>query len=120
MSTMRSDLTGGFIAADRAQLNQEFQHIRSRWCWLFPFGVLLIVCGTVAVIVPAITVTTTLVAMIVLGVSLMVGGIATIIASFWAGKWSGVLLQLLVGIFYLVAGYVISDRPLAAATFMAA
>jgi len=29
-----------------------------------------------------------------------------------AGKWSGVLVQLLVGILYLAAGFVVSERPL--------
>jgi uncharacterized membrane protein HdeD (DUF308 family) len=35
----------------------------------------------------------------------------TIVSSFWIGKWSGMLLHLLVGIFYLVAGFVVSERP---------
>jgi uncharacterized membrane protein HdeD (DUF308 family) len=44
-------------------------------------------------------------------VTLMVAGIATIIASFWAGKWSGLLVQLLVGILYLVAGLTVAETP---------
>jgi uncharacterized membrane protein HdeD (DUF308 family) len=42
----------------------------------------------------------------------MVGGVATIVGAFWAGKWSGVLVQLLVGVLYVAAGFVVSERPL--------
>ena len=63
-------------------------------------------------IFPALTVLTSFAAVVVLGVVLMVAGIATIITSFWAGKWSGMLVQLLVGILYLVVGFMITDKPL--------
>ena len=53
--------------------------------------------------------------LIVLGVALIVGGVATIVMSFWAGKWTGMLVQLLVGVLYLVAGFAIFDTPVKAA-----
>ena len=77
------------------QLQREFRHLRSSWWWLFLFGILLAVCGAAAVIFPALTVLTTVVAMRILGIVLIVAGIATIVMSFWAGKWSGLLVQLL-------------------------
>jgi uncharacterized membrane protein HdeD (DUF308 family) len=48
----------------------------------------------------------------------MVGGAATVVLSFWAGKWSGFLVQILVGILYLVAGFAIFDAPVRAALVM--
>ncbi len=108
------------LAPAGEQLRSEFQHLRSNWFWLLLLGILLAVCGTVALVVPAVTVETSLFAMIVLGVALMAAGIGTIVTSFWAGKWSGVLIQLLVGILYLVSGFVISDTPLRSAVMMAA
>lgn len=97
------------------QLRQEFRHMRTEWLWLFLYGILLAVCGAAAVIFPALTVLTTLAAMVVLGVALMIGGLATIITSLWAGKWSGMLVQLFVGILYVVVGFLITDKPLASA-----
>ena len=38
------------------QLEREFQHLRSDWWWLLLFGILLVVCGSAAVIFPALTV----------------------------------------------------------------
>jgi uncharacterized membrane protein HdeD (DUF308 family) len=93
------------------QLHDEFRHLRAAWCWLFAFGILLTVCGTAALVVPALTIAFSFVAVAVLGVTLMVAGLATIITSFWVGKWSGTLLQLLVGILYLVVGFMITDTP---------
>jgi uncharacterized membrane protein HdeD (DUF308 family) len=50
----------------------------------------------------------------------MVGGIATIVASVWAGKWSGTLVQMLVGILYLVVGFMITEEPIRAAATLTA
>ncbi len=97
------------------QLQQEFQHLRSQWWWLFLFGLLLAVCGAAAVIFPALTALGTLAAVVVLGTVLIVAGIATIVAAFWAGKWSGVLVQILAGILYLVVGFMITEKPLESA-----
>jgi uncharacterized membrane protein HdeD (DUF308 family) len=96
----------------------ELHHLRSGWCWFLLLGVLLVICGTAAVIFPALTVITSVVAIGVLGVILMIAGIATIIGAFWAGKWSGFLVQLLVGILYLVAGFMVTDRPLISVLFL--
>ena len=101
------------------QLQREFQHLRSDWWWLFLLGILLAVCGTAALIFPALTVVTPIVAMVILGVVLMVAGFATIVASFWAGKWSGMLVQLFVGILYVTVGCIIRDTPLQAAVVAA-
>ena len=92
-------------------LRTEFLHLRSHWCWFFALGVLLAICGTAALVLPEITVLTSVVIVVVLGVALMVAGVATIVATVWAGRWSGHLLQLLVGLFYLVAGFLITDTP---------
>lgn len=79
------------------------------------FGVLLTVCGAAAIIFPPLTLALSFSAVVILGITLMVAGIATIIASLWAGKWSGTMVQLLVGILYLVIGFMITDEPLQSA-----
>ncbi|MGD9723284.1 MAG: HdeD family acid-resistance protein [Pirellulales bacterium] len=98
---------GGFAHV----LKDELQHIRSHWLWIFLLGVLLVLAGTAAIIVPPATVGTTFAAVIFLGVLLMVAGVATIASSFWIGKWSGFLVQLLVGILYVACGFVVTENP---------
>jgi uncharacterized membrane protein HdeD (DUF308 family) len=108
------------LNGDRATFLREFQHLRSSWFWFFLLGLVLVTCGTLAIIFPAVTASTSILATVVLGVCLMVAGVATIITSFWAGRWSGLLLQLLVGILYVVVGYEISDQPLKGAAMLTA
>jgi uncharacterized membrane protein HdeD (DUF308 family) len=93
------------------ELKHELEHMSGRWLWFLLLGALLAVCGTAAIVFPPVLVTTTIVVPVVLGVLLMVGGVATIISSFWAGKWSGFLLHLLVGILYLAVGFVFTENP---------
>jgi uncharacterized membrane protein HdeD (DUF308 family) len=102
---------GRCVCRPCAQLHAEFRHLKAAWWWLLLFGVLLVLCGTAALVVPPLTITTSFVAVVVLGVTLMVAGLATIINSFWVGKWSGMLLQMLIGILYLVVGFTITDTP---------
>jgi uncharacterized membrane protein HdeD (DUF308 family) len=101
-------------AAERT-LQHEFQHLRSAWCWFFALGVLLVVCGTTAVIYPAVS---SAAVILVLGLVLMVAGVATIIGAFWSGKWSGFMLELMAGIIYLAAGLVVREHPLISAFVM--
>lgn len=94
-----------------SQMKHELEHMSGHWWWFILLGGLLAVCGTAAIVFPPVLVGTTIIVPVVLGVLLMVGGVATIISSFWAGKWSGFLLQLLVGVLYLVVGFVFTENP---------
>jgi uncharacterized membrane protein HdeD (DUF308 family) len=96
-------------AAACGSSGHELAHLRSSWCWFVALGVLLVTCGLTALVYPGVS---SLAAVAVLGIVLIIGGIATIIGSFWAGKWSGLLVQLLVGILYVVAGMAVTERPL--------
>jgi uncharacterized membrane protein HdeD (DUF308 family) len=96
-------------------IHREFRHVKSYW-WCFSLlGLLLVGCGTVAIVVPPFTIASSFITVLVLGLLLMVAGIVTIVSSFWVGKWSGLLMHLLVGILYLVTGFVITERPVVSA-----
>jgi uncharacterized membrane protein HdeD (DUF308 family) len=112
MSVEKGQTSGVCCAGECEQLKREFQHLRSRWCWLFLFGLLLAVCGTAAIVFPLATAATSMIAVIALAVALMVAGMATIVTSVWVGKWSGMLVQMLVGILYLVVGFMVVEHPL--------
>jgi uncharacterized membrane protein HdeD (DUF308 family) len=92
-------------------LIDELKHLRKYWIWLLLLGVLLVVCGTACIVFPALTMVTSFAAMVVLGICLMVAGVATVVGSFWAGKWSGFMVSLLIGILYVVVGFMITNRP---------
>jgi uncharacterized membrane protein HdeD (DUF308 family) len=98
-----------------AGLRHELIHMRSHWLWFALLGALLVICGTAAIIFPHLTVITTFAATTVMGILLMLGGVATVISAFWAGRWSGLLLQLLVGILYIACGFVVTENPVVSA-----
>ena len=104
MTTDKSEDAGRALAI----LGQEMESARKHW-WLFLLlGFVLVLGGFVAVAYPFVS---SLGAVMVLGIVLIVSGIFTIIGAFWAGKWSALLLQLLVGILYVMAGMAIRDAP---------
>jgi uncharacterized membrane protein HdeD (DUF308 family) len=90
-------------------LQHELEHLRDVWWWFLVLGIVLILCGVVALGYPFFA---SVAAVMVLGVSLLLSGVATIVTSFWAGKWSATLLQLLIGVFYTVVGFIIMDTPI--------
>ena len=92
-------------------VRRELSHLRSHWWWLLVLGILLSAAGTAALVFPAATTMTTFAAVVFLGVLLMISGASIIVASFWAGRWSGFLVQLLVGILYFVAGLTVAEMP---------
>lgn len=89
----------------------ELSHLRHEWWWFLVLGILLMGGGLVSLAYPFMA---SVAVVAVLGVSLLVSGIATIVAAFWAGKWSALMLQLLVGIFYTVVGFMVMDAPVTA------
>jgi uncharacterized membrane protein HdeD (DUF308 family) len=91
-------------------VTHELAHLKKEWWWLMLLGVLLVVCGTIAIAYPPFT---SVGAVMVLGVLLIVSGAATIVSSFLTGKWSAFLLEVLVGILYVIAGMAIMDAPVA-------
>ena len=99
-------------------LQREFSHLRSQWWWLLVLGILMALGGTACLALPGLTVMTSISVVMLLGIILMVAGLGTIITAFWIGRWSGLLVQLLIGILYLVAGISIADHPLQSLFFL--
>jgi uncharacterized membrane protein HdeD (DUF308 family) len=87
-------------------VKHELHHVRKSWCWFFSLGALLVICGALAIVFPFLA---SVAAISVLSIVLMVSGVATIISSFWTGRWGGFLVHMLVGMLYLAAGFVISE-----------
>jgi uncharacterized membrane protein HdeD (DUF308 family) len=92
-------------------LRREFGRVQKNWWWYFMLGVLLETAGAAAIVFPALTAATSLLAVVFLGALLVVSGIATLLGSCWAGRWSGLMLHLFAGILYVVAGCLIMDSP---------
>lgn len=96
-------------AADRPNITESVQ---SKWGWFLALGILLIIGGALAILLP---VASTLATSLVVGGVLFVSGLMQVIHAFQVKSWSGFLWDLLVGIVQIVGGAVIYLNPFAGA-----
>jgi uncharacterized membrane protein HdeD (DUF308 family) len=101
----------GNVLAPGAVLRHELQALHKQWWCFLLLGITLVILGTLAIADPFITAFTGFAAVLILGFLLLAAGIVQVISSFWAGKWSGMLLHMLIGVLYAVVGYMIIDDP---------
>ena len=94
----------------RPSLADELRALRQYWVWFLALGIAMAVVGTFAIGWACVT-NVTVAATWLFGFMLLAGGIAEIVNSFWAGRWSGMLVHLLIGILYTVVGLMIIDQP---------
>jgi uncharacterized membrane protein HdeD (DUF308 family) len=95
-------------ANDVTQPKHELEHLCERWRWFMALGIGLVVLGLIAV---GSTYVVGLLTVVMFGLLLLAGGVAQIVSAFWAGRWSGFMLHLLIGIFYVVTGMLVVDAP---------
>jgi len=93
----------------------ELHSLREQWWCFMALGVALVVLGTFAVGSAFIV---TIGAVVLFGFLLLAGGAIQIVSSFWAGKWSGMLMHLLIGLLYGIVGFMIIDAPVANALLL--
>lgn len=91
-----------------AVLRHELHALQQQWWCFLLLGISLIIIGSLCIAAPLIGSIATI---LFLGFLLLAAGITQVISSFWAGKWSGMLMHMLVGVLYGVVGYMIIDAP---------
>jgi len=101
-------------AAEVTHLADELRTLHSSWIWFLVLGIAMVVLGTFAISWACIA-TITVAATWLFGFLLIASGIAEIVNSFYAGRWSGTLVHMLIGVLYAVVGLMIVDQPETAA-----
>ena len=89
--------------------------LRARWGWNVAFGVLLSICGIVAL---GSVFTATVASVFVVGIRMMVAGFGEIIEGFAMKTWGKFFLWVLLGALYVVAGLVTINNPLLASAVL--
>src|SRR5208282_3202992 len=89
--------------------SHELHPLRNQWWCFLLLGIALIVLGSFCIVDPLVP---SLASVVILGFALMAAGITQIVSSSWAGKWSGMLIHMLIGVLYAVVGYMIVDAPI--------
>ncbi len=89
--------------------------IAKNWGWFIALGAVLIILGIIAWLdVAAVTIAST----VVIGASLLVGGVFQILQSFMVKEWRGFILGLLAGVLYVIGGLLIIGEPVQGAVVL--
>lgn len=96
-------------------LSSGIEPLRAKWGWIVTLGVVYVIAGFVAL---GSIVWATVASVFVIGIMMMVAGVAEIINAFEVSTWGKFLLWLLLGVLYLVAGLVTFQNPLLAAAIL--
>lgn len=94
------------MAATQAEMQTVISEHRG---WFYFLGILLIVLGVAAIAFPFVT---TIAVKIFIGWLFLIGGVLQIVHAFSTRAWSEFLLDLLIGVLYLVVGGWLAFFPL--------
>ena len=93
----------------------ELAPLRAKSGWIIALGVVYVLAGLVAL---GSVVFATVVTVFVVGIMMLIAGIAEVINSIQIKSWGKFLLWLLLGVLYILAGFVTFENPLLAAAVL--
>ena len=82
--------------------------LRRSWGWYLVFGIVLIVLGTIAI---GSAFLMTIASVFFFGWLMIIGGVMEAVHAFWHKRWAGFFLDLLTGILYIVACWMMVTNP---------
>ncbi|MGY3621630.1 HdeD family acid-resistance protein [Bradyrhizobium sp. USDA 10063] len=86
-----------------------------KWGWIFALGVVYLITGFVALSTVALA---TVASVLLVGVMMIIAGVAEVINAFQVKTWGKFLLCALLGALYIVAGLVTFENPALAAVLL--
>jgi uncharacterized membrane protein HdeD (DUF308 family) len=89
--------------------------LRAKSGWITALGVVYIIAGIIAL---GSVVTATVASVFVVGIMMVIAGIAEVINAFQIKTWGKFFLWLILGALYIVAGFLAFDNPLLAAAVL--
>jgi uncharacterized membrane protein HdeD (DUF308 family) len=93
-------------------LGDSVRVLRAKWGWIVALGVIFMIAGVIAL---GSVVTATVSAVLIVGIMMIMAGVAEIIAAFNVKDWGKFALWMLLGLLYVGAGVICIIDPLAAA-----
>jgi uncharacterized membrane protein HdeD (DUF308 family) len=89
--------------------------LRAKSGWIIALGVVYIVAGIIAL---GSVVLATVASVFVVGIMMVIAGVAEVVNAFQIKTWGRFLLWLLLGALYIVAGFITFENPLLAAAIL--
>lgn len=104
MTTFSDTLTGTDLAP-----------LRAKWGWIVALGVVYVVAGFIAL---GSIVMATVASVFVVGVMMIIAGVAEVFNAFQIKSWGKFLVWALLGVLYIVAGFITFENPIFAAAIL--
>jgi uncharacterized membrane protein HdeD (DUF308 family) len=89
--------------------------LRAKSGWIVALGIVYVLAGLVAL---GSVVFATVVTVFIVGVMMLIAGVAEVINSFQIKSWGKFLLWLVLGLLYILAGFITFENPLLAAAVL--
>lgn len=89
--------------------------LHAKWGWIVALGFVYVIAGFIAL---GSVMIATVASVLVVGVMMIIAGIAELINAFQIKSWSKFLFWALLGVLYIVAGFVAFENPLLAAAVL--
>ena len=96
-------------------LAEGLKVLRAKWGWIVALGVVFLIAGFIAV---GSAVAATASAVMIIGIMMIMGGAAEIVAAFSVKGWGKFAVWMLLGLLYVGAGFIAIMNPFAAATIL--
>jgi uncharacterized membrane protein HdeD (DUF308 family) len=93
----------------------ELAPLRAKSGWIVALGVVYVLAGLIAL---GSVVFATVVTVFVVGIMMLIAGVAEVFNAFQIKSWGKFLVWLLLGLLYIVAGFVTFENPLLAAAVL--
>jgi uncharacterized membrane protein HdeD (DUF308 family) len=97
------------------QGSSDLAPLRAKSGWIVALGVVYLLAGLVAL---GSVVMATVVSVLIVGVMMIIAGVAEVFSAFQIKSWGKFLLWVLLGLLYIVAGFVTFENPLLAAALL--
>ena len=96
-------------------LGEGVRALRAKWGWIVALGIIFMIAGVIAL---GSVVAATASAVLIVGIMMIMGGVAEIIAAFNVKDWGKFAIWMLLGVLYVAAGVICFLNPFAAATIL--
>src|SRR6201991_4335392 len=114
-SPPRSTVTNTSHPLSESQAGSDTAPLRAKWGWIVALGIVYLIVGFIALGSVAMA---TVASVLVVGVMMIIAGVTEVISAFQVKSWGKFLLWALLGLLYIVAGFVTFENPLLAAALL--
>jgi uncharacterized membrane protein HdeD (DUF308 family) len=108
-------MTNAADSLQKSSIGSNLAPVRAKWGWVVALGVVYLIAGFIAL---GSIVMATVTSVLIVGIMMIVAGVAEVINAFQIKSWGKAIVWGLLGILYIVAGFVAFENPLFTAALL--